>query len=177
MKALEILLEEVRCHELIMPTSRLRAAPSSGAQPPGSVRRYADGAALLHMGPGRWLLVGHAQEREAALVVTAEASGGSLLDVSGKWLRLSVTGAEAERHLARFLNVTQVLHERDCAPVTILDCPTLLVRGERGFELWTTRSWARWLRESLAVTPGQVPSAAGRESSPGDGRDLLSGAR
>ena len=141
-------MEETRCHELVVPLSRLAADPSLAAGP-GSVRRYADGAAVLHMGPGRWLLTGHALEREPALVATAEASGGSLLDVSGKWLRLSVTGAEAPGHLSQFLSLRQVLHARDCAPVSILDCPTLLARCERGFELWTTRSWARWLQESL----------------------------
>ncbi len=149
MKAVEILVEEVRCHELVVPVSRLPAAAAPGAEPPGSVRRYADGAAVLHVGPGRWLLAGHAIERESSAVVAAQVSGGSLLDVSGKWLRLCVTGAQAQGHLSHFLNVTQVLHGRDCAPVTILDCPTLLARRERGFELWTGRSWATWLHESL----------------------------
>jgi sarcosine oxidase gamma subunit len=148
---LQILVEEARCHELVFPTSRLRTAPGDAAQSAGSVRRYADGAAVLHMGPGRWLLVGHAIMRESAAVVTAQASGGSLLDVSGKWLRLAVRGAGAEGHLARFLNLAQALHQRDCAPVSILDCPVLLARCERGFELWTGRSWAQWLQESLSA--------------------------
>jgi heterotetrameric sarcosine oxidase gamma subunit len=152
MKAPEILIEEARCYELVFPTSRLGALPLSGGQPPGSVRRYADGAAVLHMGPGRWLLVGQAIQRESTAVVAAAAAGGSLLDVSGKWLRLSVTGAGAERHLAQFLSLTQALHARDCAPVSILECPTLLARCERGFELWTARSWARWLHQTLTVS-------------------------
>lgn len=150
MKAPEILLSAARCHELVIPNSRLRADPAPGSGRPGSVRRYADGAAVLHMGPGRWLLAGQAIMRESALVVAAEASGGSLLDVGAKWLRLSVSGAEAEGFVAQFLSVAQVLHERDCAPVGILDCPALLARCEGGFELWTTRSWARWLQESLS---------------------------
>jgi sarcosine oxidase gamma subunit len=149
MRALEILMEAAGCHELVVPTARLRADPSLAAQPPGSVRRYADGAAVLHMGPGRWVLAGPALERESALVASAQACGGSLLDVRGKWLRLSVTGAQAQDWLSRYLNVAQVLRCRDCAPVSILDCPTLLARCERGFELWTTRSWAQWLQESL----------------------------
>jgi sarcosine oxidase gamma subunit len=156
MTTLEILTEEARCQELVIPTSQLRTVPSFASGPPGSVRRYAQGTAVLHMEPGRWLLVGHATEREPTLVVTAEAAGGSLLDVSGKWLRLSVTGADAESRLAQFLSVARVLRDRDCAPVSILDCPTLLARCERGFELWTTRSWARWLQESLTVTPHAV---------------------
>jgi hypothetical protein len=149
MKAVEILMEQARCQELVIP-SRLRADASPAAGPPGSVRRYPDGAAVLHMGPGRWLLVGDAALREAALVFAAQACGGSLLDVSGKWLRLSVTGAQAQDCLLQYLNVTQVLHGRGCAPVGILDCPTLLARCEGGFELWTTRSWATWLHESLS---------------------------
>jgi sarcosine oxidase gamma subunit len=149
MKALKILMEEARCYELILPTAQPEAALPASGQPPGAVRRYPDGAAVLHMSPGRWLFVGQAIQRESTAIVDAAAAGGSLLEVSGKWLRLSVMGADAERHLAQFLSVTQALHGRDCAPVSILDCPTLLARCEGGFELWTTRSWAKWLHDSL----------------------------
>jgi sarcosine oxidase gamma subunit len=152
MKALQILMEDARCFELVIPTARLRPDSSSGETPPGGVRRYADGAAALHMAPGRWLLVGRAVEWESAALVTAQACGGSLVDVSGKWLRLSVTGAQAQSHLARFLSVTQVLQDRGCAPVSVLECPALLARCERGFELWTTRSWAMWLHETLLAS-------------------------
>jgi heterotetrameric sarcosine oxidase gamma subunit len=152
MKTLEVALAEVaRCHELVVPISRLQADPSLAAQPPGVVRRYADGGALLHMGPGRWLLVGRALEWESATVTAAEACGGLLVDVSAKWRRLSVTGTRAELHLSRLLSVTQVLHERGCAPVAVLDCPAVLARCEDGFELWVARSWAAWLHESLSA--------------------------
>jgi sarcosine oxidase gamma subunit len=164
MKALEIRIEEAPCHELTIPAA-LGAARSPAAQAPGGVRRYADGAAVLHMAPGRWLLVGAAISWESATLVTAQAHGGSLIDVSGKWLRLSVTGAEAHDHLSRFLNLTQLLRDRDCAPVSILDCPTLLARYDGGFELWVTRSWAKWLHESLIAAAGNRLSA--REA-PGD---------
>lgn len=150
MSALEIRLEEARCYELVFPSSRLGAGPSPRGQP-GSVRRYADGAAVLHTGPGRWLLVGQAIRQESTAVGAAAVAGGSLLDVSGKWLRLLVTGADAEPCLAQFLSVAQVLHGRGCAPVNVLDCPVLLARCEGGFELWTTRSWAKWLYESLTA--------------------------
>ena len=150
MNALQIALAEVaRCHELIVPISRLNADPSLAAQRPGSVRRYPDGAASLHMGPGRWLLVGRAVEWESATVTAAEACGGWLIEVSAKWRRLSVTGTKAQLHLSRLLNVAQVLHERVCAPVAVLDCPALLARCQDGFELWVARSWAPWLHEAL----------------------------
>jgi sarcosine oxidase gamma subunit len=152
MKALQIALAEVAgCRELVIPMSRLRADPSLAAQRPGSVRRYPDGAASLHMGPGRWLLIGRATEWESAIVMAAEACGGLLVDVSAKWRRLSVAGTKAELHLSRLLNVTQMLHGRGCAPVAVLDCPALLAQCEDGFELWVARSWAVWLHESLTA--------------------------
>ena len=149
MNALEILVERPACYELVIATSRLPADSSVRARPPGRVRRYANGAATLHIGPGRWLLVGRAIERTAAAVAAGRVRGGSLVDVRAKWLRLSVMGPEAQNCLSRFLNVAGVLRDRDCAPVSILDCPTLLARCERGFELWTSRSWGTWLHDLL----------------------------
>lgn len=151
MSVLEIVADDPRSYELVMPAYGSRLDPPSHASPLGSVRRYRDASAVLHMGPQRWLLVGHATEHEAASVSAVQASGGALVDVSAKWSRLCVTGTGVQGAVSQLLSIKQVLYNRDCAPVSVLGCPTLLARCELGFELWVTRSWSQWLHESLGA--------------------------
>lgn len=110
---------------------------------PGAVRHDSLGRpGLLHFAPARWLAPGPCPEI-AAIIAAAEQSGtGTLVDVSGKWREFALTGADAGRLLAGALNVEMVLEGRECAAVTMFDCPCVLARVADGYAIWVRSSFA-----------------------------------
>ena len=115
------------------PTGRgLEFAAYSGPMPefiavtwptaPGGVRRSAaDRPELLLFAPGRWLAPDPDAAMVALLEAAASAGAGSLIDVTGKWESLVVSGTGAGRLLASALAVDAVLAGRGCAAVTLFD--------------------------------------------------------
>ena len=118
--------------------------------PPGAVQRDGAGrSALLHFAPGRFLAPAPAIEMVRHLDALAAAGVGSVFNVTGKWCALRITGADAARLLAATIDVSIVLNHRDCAAVTLFDCPAVLARAADGFDLWVQSSYAADLAGSL----------------------------
>ena len=123
---------------------------------PGAVLRTADGRLeALHFAPGRWLLPDPSAELFAAI---AGQSAAVLVDVEGKWQRRSVRGSGAMRLLAAAADVEAMLAGRDCAALSLCDCPAIVARGRGTIELWVHASFARFLDEGLAHIRSRVAS-------------------
>ena len=113
---------------------------------PGAVRRDAQQQpALLHFAPCRWLAPAPGPELRRILEGAADDGAGSLLDASGKWVRVDIEGPGAARLLACTIDIEAVLSNRDCAAVTLFDCPTVITRTAQGFRLWVQASYATHL--------------------------------
>jgi sarcosine oxidase gamma subunit len=99
----------------------------------------------LNFAPRRWLL------REATPELLDKIASGTavLVDVSGKWQRIYLTGPQASPTLHRAIAVESVLAGRACAAVRIFDCPCVLARAKDGFDVWVEASYAEALRASL----------------------------
>lgn len=118
--------------------------------PPGAAWRDAAGrATLLHFAPGRFLAPAPGDPLTRHLAALEATGVGALFDVSGKWRALTVEGEGAARLIAAGLDADAVLAHRDCAAVTVFDCPAVLARTAAGFELWVHASYATDLRGSL----------------------------
>ncbi len=72
----------------------------------------------------------------------AAAGEGTLIDVTGKWERVDISGPGAARLLASTLAIDAVLEGRDCAALTLFDCPALITRIGESFALWVQSSYA-----------------------------------
>ena len=113
---------------------------------PGAVRRDAQQQpALLHFAPARWLAPAPAPELRRLLEGAASAGAGSLVDASGKWVAVDIAGAGAVRLLACTLDIESVLGNRECAAVTLFDCPAVVARVPQGFRSWVQASYAAYL--------------------------------
>lgn len=118
---------------------------------PGAVRRDAQQQpALLHFAPARWLAPAPDPALRRLLEGAASAGAGSLIDASGKWVPVDIEGPGAARLLASTLDVGAVLGSRDCAAVTLFDCPAIVARVPRGFRLWVQASYAAHLLATAA---------------------------
>ena len=109
---------------------------------PGAVRHDTlGGPGLLHFAPARWLAPSPCAEI-AALVAAAEEAAGTCVDVTGKWREFALGGPRAGRVLASAVTVEAVLEGRECAAVTMFDCPCILVRVTDGYRIWVRSSFA-----------------------------------
>ncbi|HTT02964.1 MAG TPA: hypothetical protein VMG11_12840 [Steroidobacteraceae bacterium] len=151
------ILPQAPCLELTLPTGLHGAGPGLAfmlAMRPGAIQRLSPTGAILFIAPGRWLLTGDVLESQAQELSVLRECGACLVDISAKWCRFELAAARAPECLSRVIDVAQVLDGRDCAAVTILDCPALLARSGAGYELWVMRSFAQWLYERLIALPG-----------------------
>jgi heterotetrameric sarcosine oxidase gamma subunit len=118
--------------------------------PPGAAWHDGSGhATLLHFAPGRFLAPAPTAEMARHLAALESAGVGRLFDVRGKWRQLTVAGTGAARLLSAGVDVEAVLAHRDCAALTLFDCPLVLARSGQRFELWVESSYATDLRASL----------------------------
>jgi heterotetrameric sarcosine oxidase gamma subunit len=109
---------------------------------PGAIRYDAiQQPELLHFAPGRWLAPDPKPELAALLQAAASAGTGTLVDVTGKWDRVIVSGAQATRVLASTISVDVVLNDRGCAAATLFDCPAIVLRQGTAFTLWVQSSY------------------------------------
>jgi hypothetical protein len=115
---------------------------------PGTARRDAFGrATLLHFAPGRFLAPAPLPDMNRHLDALQAAGVGALFDVDGKWQAFVLTGPGAERLLSYSINLAQVLGERDCAALSLFDCPAILARRTDAFDVWVESSYAAACRE------------------------------
>jgi glycine cleavage system aminomethyltransferase T len=126
---------------------------------PGAVTGIDDGGSSLYFAPGRWLLVAPSPACEER--IRAAAQWGSWVEVTGKWVAMTLQGPGAQRVLASTIDVEATLQDRECAAVTLFDCASILVRDELGFTVWVHASVASdWvaaverLGAALTVTTG-----------------------
>ena len=118
--------------------------------PPGAAWRDGAGhATLLHFAPGRFFAPAPAAELARHLAALEAAGIGRVFDVTGKWRALRVAGPGALRLLAAGADVEAVLAHRDCAALSLFDCPVVLAHASRAFDLWVPASYATDLRNSL----------------------------
>ena len=108
----------------------------------GSVRRDAQQQpSLLHFAAGRWLVAdAGAEQQQALLEAAAGNAAGVVVDVTGKWCGLELTGPGATALLAFSIDVAAVLDGRECAAVTLMDCPAIVARSVAGYHLWVQAS-------------------------------------
>jgi heterotetrameric sarcosine oxidase gamma subunit len=119
-----------------VPANAGAVLPSS----PGEVLRDAEGApALLHFAPGRWLVP--ASGLDLATALAGVPAFGAIVDVTGKWQELAITGKDAPWFLASAVAIDAVLDGRQCAAVTLFDCPAIVARGAGGFVVWLPASY------------------------------------
>ena len=125
------------------------AYPSAGRnddalwpQGPGAVRRDArQQPLLLHFAPGRWLVPDPSAETRALLEHAADGGNGDVVDVTGKWEALMLTGPGAGRLLACDVAVEEVLKDRECAAISLFDAPATVARASGGYAIWVQSSY------------------------------------
>jgi sarcosine oxidase gamma subunit len=116
----------------------------------GSTQRDDAGrAALLHFAPGHFLAPQASPAMRRHLDALEVAGNGACFDVDGKWRHLAVTGTGAARLLAATIDVGRVLQHRECAAVTLFDCPAVLLRRADGYDVWVEASYATDFRAML----------------------------
>jgi hypothetical protein len=115
---------------------------------PGQVRFSASGVPeLLHHAPGRWFAPAADDTLRLELEALVTAGAGVLFDVTGKYRAWPLEGVQGRRWLAQQCDVVTVLAGRDCAALTLFDCPSLLgkrhAEGEEQFVVWLSSSYAQ----------------------------------
>lgn len=127
---------------------------------PGAVKRTLSGQLeLLHFAPGRWL----APALSRSLEHFAESGAVSVVDVEGKWQRRILQGRDTLRLLASGADVEAMLADRDCAALSLFDCPVVVARNGSTIDLWVHSSYANSLDEQLSAAFAglEYPSALG----------------
>ena len=121
---------------------------------PGAVRHDTlGGPGLLHFAPARWLAPSPCPEVAALVVAAQQAAAGTSVDVTGKWREFALGGTHATRVLASAVNVEMVLNGRECAAVTLFDCPCILARVADGYRIWVRSSFAADFVAAIASLP------------------------
>jgi sarcosine oxidase gamma subunit len=117
---------------------------------PGAVTRNGLGQCeLLHIAAAHWLAPEPSTELAALLDDATTAGAGVQIRVDGKWQAIMLAGAGARRALARTVPLDTILAARDCAAVSLFDCPAVIARSEAGFDLWVQASYAADLLASF----------------------------
>ncbi|MBS0374267.1 MAG: hypothetical protein JSR73_06775 [Proteobacteria bacterium] len=117
---------------------------------PGAVRHEPDGRpALLHFAPARWLAPAAEADVRALIAAAIEAGAGVAVDVEGKWQPFELHGDGADRVLAATLDVGAALEGRECAAVTLFDCPAVVTRLPGGYAIWIRASYAQHFEASV----------------------------
>jgi heterotetrameric sarcosine oxidase gamma subunit len=117
---------------------------------PGAVSR--DGmrrCELLHIAPGHWLVPEPSTQVTARLDAAVAAGSGVRIGVDGKWQAVTIAGSGAQRVLARTVALDTILAGRECAALTLFDCPSIIARSDAAFDIWVQASYAADLMASL----------------------------
>jgi sarcosine oxidase gamma subunit len=150
------------CFEFVAYPGREITTAASGAWPgrAGQVLRDAAGrATLLHFAPDRWLAPAPEPTVMLQLASLERAGCGTLIDVAGKWQELRFMGQYAPRLLARGIDVETALADRDCAALSLFDCPAIVACHAAAFNVWVAPSFARSFLEVTAAMPDLQPSS------------------
>jgi hypothetical protein len=123
---------------------------------PGAVRRTASGRAeMLHFAPFRWLV----PEPTEALLEILRSPDGMLFDVSGKWRIVPLADPAV---LKRAADVEAVFAGRECAALTLFDCPVILTSAN---EAWVHASYFDAFSRAVAPRPSPLAGSGSFPSS------------
>jgi sarcosine oxidase gamma subunit len=99
----------------------------------------------MHFAPHYLLAINH-NGAKPALTATAEAIA---IDVTGKWRGYRLNGSRAGDVLAAGTHADLMLAGRECAALSLFDCPVVLLRTEDANEVWVHASYAESLCHAL----------------------------
>jgi hypothetical protein len=112
---------------------------------------------LLHFAP-RFLLTINQGAVAPPVATAAEAIG---IDVTGKWHGYRLHGSSSPAVLAAGVPSGTVLAGRNCAALSLFDCPVVLLSTPDSSEVWVPASYAESLASALNKT-AQRAKAAGQ---------------
>jgi sarcosine oxidase gamma subunit len=110
---------------------------------------------LLHFAP-RFLLTINQGAVAPPVATAAEAIG---IDVSGKWHGYHLHGSSSPAVLAAGVPSGTVLAGRNCAALSLFDCPVVLLRTPDSSEVWVPASYAESLASALNKTAQRAKPA------------------
>lgn len=149
------------CYEFVAYPGREVDAAAISAWParPGQALRDAAGRPLLlHFAPDRWLVPAPPPILLQELSALERAGRGCLIDVEAKWQEVRIASEHAHYILSSSIDVETVLAARQCAAVTLFDCPAILARSDSTFSIWIATSF---LQSFLAVSTSPQMRGAG----------------
>jgi sarcosine oxidase gamma subunit len=100
---------------------------------------------ILYFAP-RYLLAINHRGGTPAMTATAEAIA---VNVTGKWCGYRLHGLHARDVLAAGTHANLVLNGRECAALSLFDCPVVLLRVADVDEVWVRASYAESLCHAL----------------------------
>jgi sarcosine oxidase gamma subunit len=104
-----------------------------------------DDIRILHFAP-RYLLAINFDGATPPMAATADAVA---VDVTGKWCGYRLHGLHARDVLAAGTHANLVLNGRECAALSLFDCPVVLLRVADVDEVWVRASYAESLCHAL----------------------------
>jgi sarcosine oxidase gamma subunit len=110
---------------------------------------------LLHFAP-RFLLTINQGAAAPPVATAAEAIG---INVTGKWCGYRLHGSSSPAVLAAGVPSGTVLAGRNCAALSLFDCPVVLLRTPDSSEVWVPASYAESLGSALNKTAQRVKPA------------------
>jgi sarcosine oxidase gamma subunit len=100
---------------------------------------------IFHFAP-RYLLAINHKGTTPAVAATAEAIA---VDATGKWCGYRLHGSGARKVLAAGAHADLVLNGRECAALSLFDCPVVLLLVADAGEIWVPASYAESLCDAL----------------------------
>lgn len=114
-------------------------------QPGGVVRRGEQ--IVLHYGPDRWLCLDSDEDQIDELRMMARDSEIEITDVSGYWSKVEFRTRDAFMALHAAQPVALFLKERDCAVMSLFDCPAIAIDTKDIMMLLVRSSYAESFAE------------------------------
>ena len=100
---------------------------------------------LMYFAPRFLLAINHA----GSIPPIAAAAGALAVDVTGKWCGYRLHGSLSSDVLATGAQTGIVLAGRNCAALSLFDCPVVLLRSAGNSEVWVPASYAESLCNAL----------------------------
>lgn len=104
-----------------------------------------DDTRLMHFAPRFLLAINHA----GTIPPIAATAGPVAVDVTGKWHGYRLHGSLSSNVLAAGAQTGTVLAGRNCAALSLFDCPTVLLQAAGSSEVWVPASYADSLCDAL----------------------------
>lgn len=97
---------------------------------------------ILHYGPDRWLCLDNSEQQIEELQAMANGSSIEVTDVSGYWSKIEFEDRDRFSELKSSQPVELFLKDRDCAVMSLFDCPAIAVDGQEIMMLLVRSSYA-----------------------------------